>query len=134
MILDALTKLSAAQAVTASAASESFIDTVAAGDAIDSLQAILKVDTTTDSAGDAAVLDLTIQTDDNSSFSSAKTLAVFPQIAQANLAEGDIHKIVMPKEGAERYIRGYYTVSGANFSAGAFTLALVKDTDINTIG
>ncbi len=133
MILDAYAKLSAAEAITASAASESYIDTLAAGQAQDPLQALLKVDVEADSAGDAGVLDLTIQTDTVANFASPTTLATFPQLAQAALVAGADFKISLPKDGAQRYIRGYYTVSGANFSAGNFTLALVKDADIGTV-
>ena len=133
MILDKLLQMSAEQAVTATAASTSYVDTVAAGQAMDNLTALLQVITTTDSAGDAAVLDFIIQTDTVANFASPTTIATLPQKAQAALTAGAKFTLPLPKEGIQRYIRGYYTVSTADFSAGAFSLDLVKDVDIETI-
>lgn len=134
MILDKLLQLADAQAVTASAASESYIDTKAAGQTMrNPLTAVLTVDTTTDSAGDAALLDFIIQTDDNTSFSSPTTIATLPQKAQAVLTAGAKFELLLPKTGVQRYIRGYFTVSGANFSAGAFSIDMAKETDLETI-
>ena len=110
MIMDKLLQLSSEQAVTATAASTSYIDTKAAGQAMCPLSAQLQVISTTDSAGDAAVMDFVIQTDDNTSFSSATTIATLPQKAQAALTAGDKFLLQLPKSGVERYIRGYYTV------------------------
>jgi len=55
-------------------------------------------------------MDFVIQTDDNTSFSSATTIATLPQKAQAALTAGDKFLLQLPKSGVERYIRGYYTV------------------------
>ncbi len=135
MILDKLLQLADAQAVTATAATESYIDTLAAGQSIkEQLEVLLEVDTTTDSAGDAAVMDFVIQTDTVANFASPTTIATLPQKAQAALVEGAQFKLQLPKEGVQRYIRGYFTVSTANFTAGAFSVNLVKETDIETVG
>lgn len=129
MILDAYLKLSAAQAVTASAASTSYIDTLAAGNAIENLQALLKVDTSADSSGSAATLTVAIQTDDNTSFTSPTTIASTGAIAEATLITGFTTAMKLPSLGMERYIRGYYTAGTENLTAGNFTLALVTDVD-----
>ena len=133
MILDALTQMSSEQAVTETAASTSFIDTKAAGQMMKPLTALLEVITTTDSAGDAAVLNFVIQTDTEPTFSSPVTIATLPEKAQAALIAGAQFQLILPKTGIQRYIRGYYTVTGADFTAGAFSLALLKDADIETI-
>ena len=134
MILDSYLKLSAEQAVTATAASTSYIDTKGVSDAIGSLIALLKVDTTADSSGDAATLTLDIQTSDTTTFSGATSIANSGALAEAILASGFTKPMTIAKTGLKRYIRGYYTVGTENFTAGAFTLALVKDADLGTIG
>lgn len=134
MIIDSYLKLAAEQAVTASAATESYIDLKAAGDAIDAMLLMLKVDTSADSSGDAATVTLAIQTDDNASFSSPTTLATTGALAEAVLTSGTAVFLTMPKVGLQRYLRGYFTVGTENLTAGAFTVAMVKDGDLGTVG
>lgn len=129
MILDKQLKVSDQQAVTATAASTDYIDQGAAGDAYDSLFLVVTCDVTAESGG-ATTLDLALETDDNSSFSSATKLAEKTGIAKATCVAGaELWKIPVPP-GAERYMRVKYTVNTANFSAGKFSAFLVKDVKI----
>ncbi len=130
MILDDYLKMSEAQAVTSSAASTSYIDTLAAGDSYEGAWLYILVDTTTDSAGDAAVITFSLQTDDNSSFSSATTLVSSGEIVQATAVAGYVYKVRIPA-GAERYLRVYYSIATADLSAGKFDAYIVKDVQTN---
>ena len=129
MIMDDFLVMSDAQAVTSSAASTSYIDTLAAGDAI-SPGARLKVGINTAFVtGDSATLTVALQTDDNSSFSSAKTLLTTSALDVTDIdAAGDsVLDLVIPS-GVERYLRVYYTVGTGSFSAGNIDARIVIDT------
>ena len=76
MNLDALLKMSAAQAVTVSAASTSSIDTKAAGDSYEGAFAYFKCDTTAGSGSSASTVNFLIQTSATSSFASTTTLLI----------------------------------------------------------
>ena len=121
------------QAVTATAASTDYIDlgavrNVGVGE---ELWVVFTVTTTTTSGG-STTLDLVIQSDDNTSFSSATTAQTIASgVAKATLVAGYQIKVnLQPFTTAERYIRGYYTVNTANFTAGAFRLGIQKDVEI----
>jgi hypothetical protein len=125
MILDNQTKFSALQAVTASAASTNYYDNQVAGDAYDNeLYLVCRVGT---AFATLTNLTISIQTDDNTSFSSATTLASSPAIVLASLtADTEVFKVRVPK-GLERYFQVYYTVGGSNATAGTIDAFLVKD-------
>lgn len=126
MIIDALTKLSGAQAVTSSAASTNYIDTLASGDAYVEPFAYFKIDTTMASGSSNSTMNCIVQTSDTTSFASTTTLFDSGAIAQASLVSGKEISGRLAK-GAKRYVRAYYTVATQPFSAGAVTAALVKD-------
>jgi hypothetical protein len=131
MFIDKQLAMSDAQVLTASAASTNYVDQGAAGDARVPLRLLVNVSLALTSAGNAATLDVTLQTDDNASFSSATTIATIAQVAEASLVAGyKVCDIPVPS-GTERYLRVYYTVGTENFTAGTIDAALVMDVDSN---
>lgn len=87
------------------------------------------VTTTLDSAGEAATLDVTLVSDDNTGLSSATTHITIPQIAEAALAAGTwIAKgIPLPSGAYQRYLGLIYTVGTEDFTSGAVS-AWLSDT------
>lgn len=125
MIIDYLAVLSDAQAVTASAASTNVIDTLAAGLARHpGVRFQFLVDTAAASGGASEVAFAIEDSADNSTFAAIVSSAA---IAKASLTAGAI-----PFEGElpyhRRYVRGYYTVTTNNLTAGKFDLRLLLDT------
>lgn len=120
MIIDAQNTFSAAQAVTGDAASTNVIDTSGVGDigiGCDAMYIVVGVDTTFTSSG-ASTMTVALQTDDNASFSSATTLYTSASIAKASMVAGARLLHFPVPIGCERYIRLYYDVSTADFTAG----------------
>jgi len=74
-------------------------------------------------SGGAGTLDFQLQTDDNSSFSSATTLWTSSAQALAALAAGAKWQVRLPK-GCERYLRLNYQVATAAMTAGAITAGI----------
>lgn len=111
MYVDNLLEVSDAQALTASAASTDVIDLGSDRDIAPGRQIYLVV--TLDVASDGTTGDETytaaIQTDDNSGFSSATTLATVT--IPRSSAAGTMFVIPVPY-GNERYLRAYYTLGG----------------------
>jgi hypothetical protein len=113
MNLDAQLQFSAAQAITADAASTNVIDLgavrqIGVGEAMSILICVIvAADSTT---GDETY-SFELQTDDNSSFSSATTLSD-TVLAASVLTIGSVHAIPLPRTGLERYIRLNYDVGG----------------------
>ena len=72
---------------------------------------------------------ITLQVDDNASFTSATTVATFPVLA-ANAAAGTSVEATIPGGAlaTERYLRALITPSGA-ITSGALDIYLVKDSD-----
>ena len=121
MIIDSELVLSDAQAITASAASTNYYDFGAAGAGEGNpLRAVVHVNTTFDNLTSLA---LALQCDDNTSFSSAKTLTSRSIVLASLVANKKIDLGVVPSE-CERYLRAYYTVTGTNPAAGALTMFL----------
>jgi len=137
MIMDATGQFSNAQAITASAASTNLIDLGAGSRA---------GGTGNKGAGRGTPIPLTInvveafatltslaisvQTDDNAAFSSAKTVWTSPAytLAELNLAlTGDQTLLPdsLPISVEERYVRLYYTVGGSNATTGKITAGVV---------
>jgi len=149
MILDNDLLFSDAQAVTAAAASTNYYDTGPLGyvGATSStsppantgrnlgtggeLYFSISVDTAMTDSGSNSTLAVTLETDDNSSFSSAATVATLVTIPAVSAA-GTKYFVKVPIATTvpyERYLRIYYTPANGDLSAGAFTVALVKDVD-----
>jgi len=129
MYIDKQTLLSDAQAITADAASTNIYDTGSAGDpgTGNRLECFLVVDEAFDAL---TSLDIYLETDDNSGFSSAKKLwRVNVLLAGLSLNA----KIDLPPipSGAERYLRYYYDVNGSNPTVGKVTSGFVLNDQKN---
>lgn len=112
MILDAETRLASAQALTASGATTDYYDCGADTDIGrgEPMAMVFHVTTAADFTTTDETYAFAVQTDDNTSFSSAATLTS-RTVAAANLAAGD--RVVLPfTPDNERYIRGYLTLGG----------------------
>lgn len=142
MILDSQNLFSDGQAVTASAASTNYIDLGAGGTPYEGASALgraigkgvpialmVQVSVTFATLTSLAV---SVETDDNTSFSSATTVVTTPAIGVASLVAGYRFPLeVLPHGINERYLRLYYTVAGSNATAGAIDAGLVADLDTN---
>ena len=77
-------------------------------------------------AAGAAVLTVTLQSDDNSSFTSPKTVSTVPGAAVADLRAGKaITMDYLPRGTNERYLRLNYTVVTGPMTAGRITAGIV---------
>lgn len=130
MIIDKALQLSAAQAVTASAASTNYIDQLVKGDAYEQLFISFLVGTAF-ATSTSATLQIMIQSADDSSFATNLTthdmsaaLAV-----SALTANTEILKMRLPY-GLRRYVRAYYTVGTGTFTAGTISANIAQDVRI----
>lgn len=138
MILDNQTLLSNRQAITASAASTNVIDLgpinqgmrrdIGPGTAIP-----LVAQVTADfAAAGAATLSLALQVDDNSGFTSPKTVHTTAAIPVASLKAGyQMPLDWVPFGTDERYLRLNYTVSTGPFTAGTITAGVTTGKNTN---
>ncbi len=128
MIIDKNLVMSDAQAITSSVAS-SYIDTLAAGDAV-APGARLKVQVNTPfTTDDDATLTVSLQTADNSSFNNATTLCASATLAVTSIdAAGDNVIDIQIPFGVERYLQTYYAVGTGTFTAGKIDSRIVVDT------
>lgn len=125
MILDNQTLLSDQQAITVTAASTNIIDLspIAGGLVRDigpgkPIPVLVQVTEDFDAAG-AATLAVALQVDDNSSFSSPKTVATIAATALAGLKAGtQLNLDYIPRGTNERYMRLNYTVATGPMTAG----------------
>lgn len=132
MITDKLNTFSAAQAVTATAASTDVLDLgplthgntrrdIGAGEPIHLVVSAL----TTATAAGAATVNFQLQTsDDNSTW---VTLYDSGAVALAGLAAGKQPVAVAVPRGVRRYLRVNYVVGTGPLTAGSFFAGLVKD-------
>lgn len=129
MFIDASGVFSDSQAVTVTAVSTGFVDTLAAGDAYVGAWLVARVDVTFTAAG-SATLSIDLQTDNNSSFSSPITLVTLGStVAVATLTAHYLLKVRIPP-GAERYLRVNYTVASGPMTAGNIDAFVTKDIDL----
>ena len=123
------------QAITTTAASTNYIDlgpgfdrNIGPGEPIK-----LEVQVTTGFTTSTETLTVSLQTDDNTSFSSATTLATSAAIPASSMTSAG-YKInvtgTVPDTGVERYLRLYYTCS-ATLAAGIVQGAFALDTQTN---
>ena len=131
MLVDAQNLFSDEQAITAAAASENLIDLGEARDigTGENLFVVLVVDTTLDDSGDDSTVAVTLQTDDNSDFSSPTTSQTLFTIAATAAAGTKYIARIQPDAVNERYARLYYTPANGNLSAGAVTAFITHDID-----
>jgi hypothetical protein len=126
MYIDKQNTVSSEQAVTAAAASTDYIDLSSARDIGMSGPVFFAITCTeTAASAGATTVEFKIQTDDNSSFSSATTRLSSGAIAKATLVAGYQLFLPIPPGTNERYLRLYYDVAVANLSAGKFTAQVV---------
>lgn len=137
MLLDNNLLFSDAQAVTATAASTNVIDTSPlfsgnTGRRIGNgkrAYIFVSVDTAFTDSGSDTTIAVTLETDDNTSMSSATTIATLTTFA-ALTAAGTIQYFPIPMSSAyERYIGLRYTAANGNLTTGAFTAGIVLDAD-----
>lgn len=131
MITDALLRVSADQAVTATAVSTDKIDLSVARD-IGEGRPLYFVFTVTETFLTLTSLTFEVVTDDNASLSSPAVIGDTGAItlASGNLAAGKQHIVVIPPQIAslgERYLGARYTVGGSNATAGKVTADIVLD-------
>lgn len=129
--IDAQYRFSNAQAITASAASTNIVDLMAArnlGDGRPLWLVVACVVTMTDAASDSTVA-VTVETDDNSGFSSATTAQTVGTFAATSAAGTRFQVRLQPFTTAERYLRLQYTVANGNLTTGSYTAFLTTDPD-----
>jgi hypothetical protein len=130
MILDSQTQFSDAQAITATAASTNLYDTGSSADSgPGGHQRIFAI--VDEAFNTLTSLAISLETDDNSSFSSPATLwsKTFLLAALTLNAKLDLPGI---SSTAERYYRLKYTVAGSNPTLGKITSGVVLDDQKNT--
>lgn len=132
---DLQTEFSDAQAITASAASTNFIN-LGAPNTVPGAPSATPRDIggggrqhvsieVVEAFATLTSLTVNVEVDDNSSFSSAKTVATTGPIAVAALTLGAKLPISMlPKGVDEQYLRLNYVVAGSNATAGKITAGL----------
>lgn len=139
MLADALGNFCGAtgQAITASAASTEYIDLGATGTPALNTTALsrdigrgtpvnIRVQVT-EAFATLTSLKVAVQTDDNTSFSSAATVLETEAIALATLTAGYVFNIQwIPRDTDERYVRLYFTVAGSNATGGKVWAAVVE--------
>lgn len=133
-----------AQAITADAASTNVIDHGAAGTVYKAASAItidrgkgnvtppllIQVVETFDALTSMKVL---FQTDDNSAFSSAKTVWQSTDIVLADLVAGyKVNLTGIPEQTSERYSRIYFDITGTGPSVGKMTAGFVLARQTNS--
>lgn len=129
MILDAHNLFSDAQAITANAASTNYIDLGSARNlgAGENLYAVALCDVAMTDTGSNSTCTVTLETDDNASFSSATSVQTVGTFAALS-AIGTVKFVRLdPQLINERYVRAYYTMAGGDLSTGSFTVFLTKD-------
>lgn len=138
MIFDNQTLLSDAQAITVTAASTNILDLgpIASGITRDigkgkQIPLLIQVTEQFTAVG-AATLTVALQVDDNSDFTSAKTVWTSPAIALADLAPGDVIIPEYVQRGTdERYLRLNYTVATGPMTAGKVTAGVTMGNQSN---
>lgn len=130
MILDAQLQFSDAQAVTAAAGSTNTIDLGAVRDigTGQDLYIVVSVATTLTDGGSNTGTSVALEGDSTTTFTpdATQTLFSFPQAAEA----GTVRYAKLDPGSAPlqyRYIRLYYTPSGANLTGGAFDAFLTNN-------
>ena len=139
MLADALLNFCGAsgQAITASAASTEYVDLGATGTPALNTTALsrdigrgtpvnIRVQVT-EAFATLTSLKVAVQTDDNTSFSSAKTVLETEAIVLADLTAGYVFNIQwIPRDTDERYVRLYFTVAGSSATGGKVWAAVVQ--------
>lgn len=135
MILDSQELLSSAQSIAAAAgdvASTNYYDTGAAADTGVGEELFLQIATVAAvTSGGSATVQFVLQTDDNTSFSSAREFPLTGALALAALTANTVQYRGRLPIGLERYIRVVYRIGTATTTAGTATTFLTKDVQAN---
>lgn len=142
MLLDENTLFSDDQAITASAASTNYMDLQAGSTPPAAPAALVQkigggndiplLIQVTEAFATLTSLTVTIQVDDNTSFSSATTVASSHAVPAASLVAGyQFPLVTLPNTVNERYVRLYYTVGGSNATAGTITASIATGLQTN---
>jgi hypothetical protein len=126
MLFDAQGLLSDGQVVATTAVSTNTCDAGAARDMVAGagVELVVQVVTTSTAAG-AATLAVSIETDDNVSFSSPVTIFTSAAVPVAALVVGTRPPVaVAVPHSAKRFLRLRYTVTSGPFTGGALTAGL----------
>ena len=116
--IDEQTRVSSAQVLTGTAASEDYIDLGVARDVAVGRELYALVTVTSALVGAGAQVAVTVETDDNPSFSSATTTQTLGTLAALAPAGTQIKVRLDLDSVNERYIQLKYTVSGGTLTAG----------------
>lgn len=135
MFLDGQNLYSDAQALTASAASTNLIDhgadrNMGIGEP---LVAVIVVDVALDAGNGDETYSAVVQTDDNSSFSSATTLATFPTMTRGDAAGTRYVVPIPPDTRMEQYTRISFTLGGTSPS-GTVTAFMIPQSMLQNDG
>lgn len=128
MLIDANLVMSSAQAVTATAASTSYVDQGAASEVI-TPGAWVEFLINTAYSGNSATIAFTLETDSDSAFGSAVLLFSSGAIADTALVAGYRPARFHIPIGAKRYIRAKYVVTGTGV-AGKIDARIVNDVGV----
>lgn len=131
MYLDKETEFSDSQAVTAAAASTNYMNLGAARDiGVGKQKYVLITCKEAATAAGAATVNFQLQTDDNSAFSSPKTVYDSGSVGKAALIVGYQLFIPIPLGTEEQYLRLYYNVGTGPLTAGKFSASIVESPQI----
>ena len=132
MILDAHNLFSDAQAVTAAAASDNYYNMGLAGRKIgvgEPLFIVVQCDVAMTDGSSDSTLAVTLQQDDNTSFTSATDVQTIGTFAATSAIGTRIVAPINPGVVTEQYVRLYYTPANGNLSTGSFTAFITHDID-----
>ena len=124
MITDAFLTFGTAQAITADAASTDYIDSLATG--LGDGESLRFVVCTTTAFNTLTSLNIKLQSDDNSSFSSASDDVTVNVLLVGLTANTKVVDVAVPR-GLQRYIRAYYDVVGTDPTTGKLTAYIVAN-------
>ena len=140
MYLDKEIEFSDSQALTATAISANVYDrgstpTLADIGVGEDVWVVVQVDTELDSAGDAATLVITVESDSTADLATSPTVHISSgTILEASCGAGEqLLAVRLPAGSYERYIGVRYTVAVENFTSGAISAFVVKDLQADAI-
>lgn len=126
MIFDVQNEFSAAQAVTAAAASTNYIDLGAVRDLGlgENLYVVLNVDVALTDSGSDSTVTVDLQGDSTTTFTPDGTQTLFTVAAVAAIGTQYIARVQPGFAGNYRYIQLYFTPNNGNLTTGSFTAFL----------
>lgn len=145
MIFDNTLLFSDAQAITADAGSTNTVDLGATGTPYGGIALVRDIGkgskiplsiTVVETFNNLTSLAVSLQVDDNSSFSSAKTVVLSAPILAAALVAGAQIEVpdYIPQGANERYMRLYYDITGTAPTTGKITAGVVAARQTNFVG